>query len=219
MITMTIDHIALAFVSTDSYLAICMHTIGKITGPIMFFFIAEGYHYTGNLRKYLLRLSGFAAISQIPYSVFMNHGKLLPFSGNVLFTLFLSLICIIVYEKIDKKMIKWLMIIAIVAVTYWFDWCFFGAMFAVGFHIFYGDIKKQTLCYLILNVIKVIVTYFQHSGSVYYLLPVLISPLFVLLLLHLYNGEKGGGKMSKYAFYIFYPAHLCVIYLMTLIIR
>ena len=67
MITMTIDHIALAFVPTESYFTICMHTLGKVTGPLMFFFIAEGYHHTRNLKKYLLRLLGFAMISQISY--------------------------------------------------------------------------------------------------------------------------------------------------------
>ena len=218
IITMTIDHIAWAFVPTDSYPAICMHTVGKITGPLMFFFIAEGYHHTGNLKKYLLRLLGFAMISQIPYSMFVNQGKLLPFAGNVIFTLLLSLIAVIVYEKSDHKIIKWFIIITIVAVTYWFDWCFFGVLFTVCFHIFYGDMKKQAICYLILNAIKVMVTYLQYAGSIYYLLPALISPFLVLILLYLYNGKRGGGKISKYAFYIFYPAHLIVIYLISSLI-
>ena len=35
-------------------------------------------------------------------------------------------------------------------------------------------------------------------------------------LLMLYNGERGGGKYSKWFFYIFYPAHLLIIALIKM---
>lgn len=69
---------------------------------------------------------------------------------------------------------------------------------------------------LILSVIKVTVTYWKHSGSIYYLVPTLISPFLVLFLLHLFSGKKGVGRMSKYTFYVFYPAHLLIICLIDL---
>jgi len=33
-----------------------LHVIGRLTAPIMWFFIAEGFHYTKNVKKYILRL-------------------------------------------------------------------------------------------------------------------------------------------------------------------
>ena len=61
---MTADHIAwLLFPGypTDP-LPIILHIIGRLTCPIMCFFIAEGYHYTRDIKKYTARLFVFAVI-------------------------------------------------------------------------------------------------------------------------------------------------------------
>lgn len=58
IIAMTIDHIAWAVYpgySTEPG-AIVMHIIGRITCPIMCYCIAEGFHYTHDVKKYTLRL-------------------------------------------------------------------------------------------------------------------------------------------------------------------
>ena len=41
VIAMLIDHIAVVFIPTESILGQVMHTIGRITMPIMCYFIAE----------------------------------------------------------------------------------------------------------------------------------------------------------------------------------
>ena len=65
IIAMTIDH------ATDLIypgfpaepLPFALHFIGRLTAPIMWFFVCEGYHYTKNVKKYMLRLGIFAIIS------------------------------------------------------------------------------------------------------------------------------------------------------------
>ena len=52
-----LDHIAYAFVPDGTLPAILLHTVGRITGPTMFFAAVEGYHHTRNLDRYLLRLA------------------------------------------------------------------------------------------------------------------------------------------------------------------
>jgi hypothetical protein len=57
IIAMTADHIAWMLFPgypTD-ILAIVLHIIGRLTCPIMCYFIAEGYHYTKNINKYTRR--------------------------------------------------------------------------------------------------------------------------------------------------------------------
>ena len=61
---MTCDHAALAFLSSDSVLYYLMRGFGRITAPIMAFFIAEGFMHTKSRIKYLSRLGAFALISQ-----------------------------------------------------------------------------------------------------------------------------------------------------------
>ncbi len=71
---MTADHIAwLLFPGypTDP-LPIILHIIGRLTCPIMCFFIAEGYHYTRNIKKYMARLFVFAVISHFAYMFASN---------------------------------------------------------------------------------------------------------------------------------------------------
>jgi len=63
--TMTIDHLAWVFFpgySTDGT-ALLMHILGRLTAPIMMFFIVEGYFRTSNIKKYILRMFVFADVS------------------------------------------------------------------------------------------------------------------------------------------------------------
>lgn len=51
IIAMTVDHIAWAMFDgyPSALLPLVMHIIGRLTCPIMCYFIAEGYHYTRNI--------------------------------------------------------------------------------------------------------------------------------------------------------------------------
>lgn len=88
IIAMTIDHIAWAVAPgySTEWWAIVMHVIGRLTKPIMWYCIAEGYHYTRNVKKYTARLFLFALISHVPYMMqtiqFKQYGwlSLVPFA-------------------------------------------------------------------------------------------------------------------------------------------
>ena len=66
---MTVDHIAwLLFPGyAKGALPVVMHIIGRLTCPIMCYFIAEGYYHTRDLNRYTLRLFVFAVISHFAY--------------------------------------------------------------------------------------------------------------------------------------------------------
>ena len=80
---MTIDHIAdLLFPCfLANPIAIVLHIIGRITAPIMWFFICEGFHYTHNLKKYIARMAIFAVISHFAYC-FAFGINFIPFSSG-----------------------------------------------------------------------------------------------------------------------------------------
>ena len=54
IIAMTIDHIAwLLFPGYPSdVIPVVLHIIGRITCPVMCYFIAEGYHFTKDINRY-----------------------------------------------------------------------------------------------------------------------------------------------------------------------
>ena len=66
IIAMTIDHIAW-ILPNEMLCSYIMHVIGRITAPIMWFFIAEGCYYTRDWKKYFIRMMGFAVISHFAY--------------------------------------------------------------------------------------------------------------------------------------------------------
>ena len=106
---MFIDHVAWAFVPTESPLALVMHLIGRTTAPIMCFFVAEGYYHTHDLRRYMLRLGGFALLSYVPFLVFEAGG--MPGVGNllqlnVLFTLLLGLCALWVEDHVENGLLR-----------------------------------------------------------------------------------------------------------------
>ena len=65
IVAMTIDHMAWVGIETyeqaETPTQIFLHCIGRLTAPMMIFFVAEGYHHTRNFRHYLRRLLILAA--------------------------------------------------------------------------------------------------------------------------------------------------------------
>ena len=67
--SMLIDHTAIflcpRFISVPTYEV--MRAIGRVAFPVYAFLIVNGYQKTHDVRRYLTRLTAFAAISQIPF--------------------------------------------------------------------------------------------------------------------------------------------------------
>ena len=69
IIAMTIDHTAWTVWPDKErvWYIMLFHIIGRLTAPVMWFFVAEGCHYTHDRKKYLMRLFVFAVISHFAY--------------------------------------------------------------------------------------------------------------------------------------------------------
>lgn len=75
IIAMTIDHLTWVFFPGMQavWYVFGLHIIGRLTAPIMWFFIAEGCFYTRNIRKYAGRLFIFAFVSHFAYKIGRAH--------------------------------------------------------------------------------------------------------------------------------------------------
>lgn len=221
IIAMLIDHIAWAFVPTASPLGQIMHFIGRLTAPTMAFFVAEGYHYTRNFKKYAVRMAVFAAVSWVPF-VFFETGRLpiMIYEGGlirfhpeqgVIYTLFLGLMTIHLWDS--EKCPKWLKIagiIAICVISIIGDWAFMAVLWCLCFHIFRDEPKKKWTAFCIIGVFS--------SASMFFAVPwysqlfqigVFAAPLLIGIC---YNGEPGKkSAFNKWFFYVFYPAHMVII--------
>lgn len=214
IIAMTIDHIAwlIAPGYDRSWYIIAMHIIGRLTAPIMWFFIAEGFHYTRNVRKYLLRLFGFAIVSHFAY----NFASGIPFmpqswfnATSVMWPLAWSVVLMIIFTTEHlPQWLKLVLVALICTITFPSDWSCVAAMCPVYLYLNRGDFKKQGIVLLVWSVLYAAI-YFLFMDKVYGI--IMLCTVFSLPVLKQYNGHRGSWKGMKWFFYIYYPLHLFVI--------
>lgn len=208
---MLIDHIAWAFIPTASAAGQFMHLIGRLADPIMAYFVAEGYLHTRHIGKYALRLFLFALVSQPPLSLFLR-GTWFALPLNVMFTLLLGLLAIWFWDRSGfSPALRILGVFMLCAIAVPGDWCFMNVLWPLCFFLFREDEYKKWLSYSIIAVIWVIYKFTLQGMQELYNLGMLCAPF----LLHRCNGESGSSApFHKWFFYLFYPGHLLVLWLL-----
>lgn len=196
IVTMLIDHVGAIFF--PEYLV--FRYIGRIAFPIFCFLLVEGFFHTRDIRKYLFRLGVFALISEIPYDLAFR-GTVLEFEKqNVFFTLFIGVALMYALEQCSEWPIKIVEVLLAMsfAVFLCTDYSFKGILL-ISIYYFFRKYKW----------LKV------GLGAFWNLLWGEIQRYGILasLLLAVYNGER--GYPLKYFFYVFYPLHLFVLYLIS----
>lgn len=211
VISMLIDHIG-AYIFPDAYWLRC---IGRLAFPIFAFFIAEGMRYTRSRKRYVLTLLVFAIISQIPYGFLREFYYL-----NILFTFLIAIFAIFLIENYKKNETLYMIYLLLLGSVLLFveflnivDYGIFGVLLILVFY-FVKD-KKLSLslgaaCLVLLTLKMMLFAGFTLRSTVQFL------SILSLLLLYFYNGNKGKVNL-KWLFYIFYPLHLLVILIITLI--
>ncbi|MCM1541958.1 MAG: conjugal transfer protein TraX [Blautia sp.] len=190
-----------------------MRMIGRLGFPIFCFLLVEGFQRTHDVRKYAMRLGIFALISEIPFDLCFN-GAVLEFGyQNVYFTLFWGLLTMIAFDWIEKK--EWaagrgLNIAAKVV--------FSAAALAVGAgaaHFMKTDYAATgVICIMALYVFRKKKPLQIAAGCVAFLWEVTAPLAFIPVAF--YNGKR--GLKMKYFFYAFYPAHLFLIWLVSMLL-
>ncbi len=224
---MTVDHIAWAvFPGYSTHgLAIAFHIIGRITCPIMCYFIAEGYHHTRNIRKYTARLFVFAVVSHFAYifasNSFVDWRSFIPFYNgeilnqtSVMWSLAWGLVMLRVVnsEKIKQNSIKIILVLLICVVSFPSDWSCIASLCVLAIGTNRGKFKNQML-WMIFYVFIYAVVYFFALDKVYAVIHA--GVILAIPFLMMYNGKRGSNakisKLMKWFFYVYYPLHLAVI--------
>lgn len=184
--------------------------IGKAAFPIFAFLLVEGYFHTRNWRKYALRLGIFALVSEIPFDL-VDEQKLVSWRmQNVFFALLLGLLMIRILEHIRRHMageiglLLQLLVIGLSCGCAWamhVDYDYIGIMMIALCYWFRQE--REQLCMMGFVWMGVMM---RH---IYYLPGYAAA----FLLIWFYNGKRGGRKIKQYGFYLFYPVHLVILYL------
>ncbi len=226
IVAMFIDHAAF-LVSPIYYspLGVALHFIGRLTGPLMFFFIVEGYHYTRNANRYTARLALFALISYLPFVLYFNNGLPQAPSGwlrlNVIYTLLLGLLALRARHEVKNPVLSVTLIGLCLACSVYGDWGFFAVIAILMMDFLRENRTALRAGFCLLALLYGVMPMFQSlimgpaGAADLYLVAIILSlgMLVPMLLLGLYNGRRGKG--GKWLFYIFYPAHLLVLWIMA----
>ena len=207
---MVIDHTGI-FLFPDNY---WLRGIGRLSFPLFAWLISNGAKYTKNLNAYITRLFVFGLISQI--SFFLANRLIDPsFSVlNTLFTLCAGLICIKILGSGCIKSLKFLSILIVLIISYFskVDYGPLGVLSILFFYLFSENPRKmllsQSIIFMLLFPIQVsLISGFVGFSSFFQSLA-----LFSLIFIGQYNFKQ--GPKTKYLFYIFYPLHFAIFYLL-----
>lgn len=211
IISMTIDHASKIFFPDNMIMAI----LGRIAFPLFAYCLVVGCLYTRSIPKYLLRLGLFALISQPFYAMYF-HPNWADFwkeflSMNIFFTLFAGVLVVAALMDIKKRW--WMLPIALAMEL--FIGLDYGLYAMILMAIFYLCRKRSWLSALLAVAWMV---YAGGLGDFLYIGPLgLDRQFFALLALPLiYIHTHVQPKISKYFFYVFYPAHLLVLFLLRM---
>ena len=213
---MTIDHLTWTFFPGTQavWYVVILHIIGRLTAPIMWFFIAEGCQHTRDAKGYGLRLFIFAVISHFAY----NFAFGIPFrplstgvfnQTSVLWSLAWAVVVIQISksERISQRM-KTLAIIGICLITFPSDWSCIAVMCPFYMYVHRENFRLQARDIVIWTAMYAIV-YFLAIDRIYGAIQ--MFTFLTIPILAQYNGSRGKARGMKWLFYIYYPAHLFVI--------
>lgn len=216
IIAMTIDHVTwILWPGYDTrWWILLLHIIGRLTAPIMWFFIAEGYYHTRDLKKYCLRLLILAIVSHFAYCFALNI-PFLPFTTGFFNQtgVILSLLCgLLILVVLNTASIpgwgKVLLIIALCVLSFPADWSCIGALAIMGIGMNRGNFRKQ-MFWMMAFVFMYAIVFFFFIDKVYAVLQLFTA--LSIPILRAYNGERGKWKGMKWLFYIYYPLHLVLL--------
>lgn len=197
---MLIDHVGAVLFPHVMILRI----IGRMAFPIFAYLLVEGFIYTHDIKNYMLRLGLFALISEVPFDLAF-YGKPLSFlHQNVFFTLFLGIVVLYFYSKAPSTVQRIVIIFAGLLVSEMLrtDYSSMGITMIL---IFYLMREHSVIKIMAVAFVNIFLMGFIQAYAVLGLIPV-----------WLHNGNE--GRKMKAVFYGFYPVHLLVLYLISLIV-
>ena len=234
VVLMTLDHIGLYIPAAPAWL----RWLGRGAYPLFLFCMVQGYAHTRSRKRYLLRLY-LLSLFMTALGLFLNT-RFLPEGGfgnhNIFLSLFLSGVLISPVElcqRARKQAGLLLGAVALVQVFYGLlPWLLpaarnlsgdvltgvvpnlavneFGFEFiALGLAMYFLRDRREALAAVYL----VFCIYQFSAEALYGVFPVQWMMVLALPLMLRYNGERGRGW--KWFFYVYYPAHTCLLFLLA----
>ena len=224
LILMFINHFFVIYSNYFPLYGIIYNLQSFITRPsfILFaFLLSEGMCHTKNRNKYMLRLLILAFISEPIYDKAFYGSWFYVLDQNVLFDLFMGAVAICIYDNFHDSKLKLVIALGLLIVidmflNFSYNYVAIGVI--LGFYILKENRNKNIIMFILiitLSIARYIKLYLTDvlllNESLFYAAEASCR-VFALPFIRRYNGEKG-KQLPKYFYYLFYPVHIALIYL------
>lgn len=229
VLAMFTDHTAYALLDFYTVPAQIMHIIGRLTIPIMCFFVGEGLRHTRSIRNYVLRMGAFWIISAIPF--YMFFGDMYGIRQNIMLDLLIGLVTTATLaDKQKKTPVKIAVTFVLMGISLGIGgWPVLPTLYILIFY-FGRDMKQRIKWFVITTFVFVTgfiglvllnnIFHFSSYEWIWWDRVYLYGFLLAAPLLLLYNGKRGLEnspflrEATKWGFYIVYPLHLLILALL-----
>lgn len=193
-ILMVIDHIGQFIPGTPPY----FRWIGRIVAPVFFFLLTEGYDHTKDKLAYIKRLFKGAIImfagNLVLWFIFKEESFI---TNNIFFTLAVNLAILVIIDDKEKREKNIFLLVVLIAFASLAE----GSLMATALIMIFFYLKH--------NKLKLSIAYIVVSLL---LIPnIQWMQVFALPFILMYNGKRGPD--FKKFFYIFYPIHIWILFL------
>ena len=208
--TMLVDHVGAVLLPQYIWLRV----LGRIAFPIYCFLLAEGIHYTKNPKKYGLRLGIGVILSELPFDLALFGGTTLYYQ-SVMLTLLIGFLMAMCMKWVKYPMLKVLLVIPFALAAEWLRTDYGGmGVVLVALFVLTRELPHQCLIQALgmIAIFYLMDSYVMAIGGIN--IPIEMFALLSLLPIGLYSGRKSmDSRVLQWGFYLFYPAHLTVLYL------
>lgn len=229
--TMVLDHLAFHLMERGGMdlpmawyiLGTAMRLAGRVAFPLYGFFLVQGFFHTGDWEKYMKRMVLLALVSEIPFNLLYSGKPVYPEGQNTLVTLSISLLALKGIRAVQtwepeegafggRAGAVWFKTAAIVLIAaasmaaaglFRSDYGPLGVFFILILYFYNGDLRSQGLAGAAVLAL--------HGGIVWGAFGCI-----AFFFISRYNGTR--GRRLGYLPYVFYPAHLLIIYFIGVLI-
>ena len=213
---MLIDHIGAIFFPSELWI----RAIGRLSMPLFAYSLAIGFRYcnlNNKLENYIKKLSIFTLISQLPFSLAFNTS-----SFNIGFTWCIAFLVLLIYTRFSKTTLQKILFPLIPLIFLFFlrdiikfDYFIYGAIMPLFMYITYVENKiKEKYLFLIMILLFGFFLYLKGASISSYIQG---FSVFAIPIISICNKSSIKINLNKNFYYIFYPAHLLVLYLIHLL--
>ena len=192
-----------------------MRHVGRIAFPLFCFALVEGFVHTHSRPRQVVRLALFAAVSEIPFDLALNDGVIsYATSLNVMFTLLIAYVVMWVPELVGdrlglSRLARGVLLVPCAIGGAWLalaldvDYHAFGVLLVCGLYL----ARDSRVAQLAVGAALAAAYCLVHNDWME------MYSIVGMACFLLYNGRRGRGM--KYFFYLFYPLHLLLLWMIA----